>query len=76
MAPLLAFWHVFSVLSRVATKKDIFFDPWAVTTTITHYTTCLTREQEGRPERSAGTLERKSKGSPSSIDSNVEMVST
>ena len=32
--------------------------------------------EEGRWERRAGTLERKSNGSPSSIDSKVEIVST
>ena len=37
---------------------------------------CLKREQEGTLESIWGTLDRKSNGSPSNIDSNVEMVST
>ena len=37
---------------------------------------CLRREQDGIMERSLGTLERKSKGSPSNMLSRVEIVST
>ena len=49
---------------------------WECTLHIYIYGTCRTREHEGRSERRAGTVERKSKGSPSSIDSRVEIVST
>ena len=37
---------------------------------------CRNREQDGTLDNICGTLDRKSNGSPSNIDSNVEMVST